>query len=156
MDRKGSETNLPIRQPISIHAIVNFDGDRHGHGNGNGMCKQALTKYLLHLKPDLVWTSELFDSPEHDGTDCDLCGGRVVCPADGPGVFHASLPPVGRVQTPGRGPGAAPSRRPAALPAQSTRAQRLQMRSDYLAVCEAYDASCKYTRRVISEMKLYL
>ena len=54
--------------------------------------------------------------------------------ADRPGVFHAALPPLGSVQTFGRGPGAAPSRCTAALPAQSTRTQRLEMRTDYLTV----------------------
>ena len=39
----SSEPNLSVKRSVTIHKIVNFDGNRHGHGNGNGMCNQALT-----------------------------------------------------------------------------------------------------------------
>ena len=40
MERMGS--NLSIRQSVNILKMVNFDSDEHGHGKGNGLCKQAL------------------------------------------------------------------------------------------------------------------
>ena len=36
--RMSLEPILPIKQPITIGTMLNFDGD--GHGDGVGMCKQ--------------------------------------------------------------------------------------------------------------------
>ena len=41
--RMGSRPILPVRQPVTIDAIIKLDGDGNGVGDGIGMCKQALT-----------------------------------------------------------------------------------------------------------------
>ena len=38
----GVEPILPLRQPVTIGTIIKVDGDGVGHGDGVGMCKQAL------------------------------------------------------------------------------------------------------------------
>ena len=45
MVRMGTEPILPIKRSVSIGTMLNFDGDRHG--DGDGTCKQALSHYLL-------------------------------------------------------------------------------------------------------------
>ena len=40
-DRMVSEPNLSVRQSITIHIMVNFEGD------GHGTCKQALRDFCL-------------------------------------------------------------------------------------------------------------
>ena len=42
MGRMGTEPILSIKQSVSIDTMINFDGDRDGHGYGDGTCKQAL------------------------------------------------------------------------------------------------------------------
>ena len=37
--RMGTEPILPIKRSVSIDTMINFDGDRDGHGNGDGTCK---------------------------------------------------------------------------------------------------------------------
>ena len=41
MDRMGSVPILPIKQTITIGIMLYFDGDRDGHRDGDGTCKQA-------------------------------------------------------------------------------------------------------------------
>ena len=41
-DRLGSECILSVKRTITIHTMLNFDGDFDGHGHGDGMCKQTL------------------------------------------------------------------------------------------------------------------
>ena len=38
----GSTPILPVRLPITIDTMLNFDGHCDGDGDGVGMCKQAL------------------------------------------------------------------------------------------------------------------
>ena len=40
--RMGLEPILPVRQPVTISTMLNFDSDGDGIGDGVGMCKQAL------------------------------------------------------------------------------------------------------------------
>ena len=37
----GSELNLPIKWSVSIGTKLNFDGETHGHSDGDDKCKQA-------------------------------------------------------------------------------------------------------------------
>ena len=39
-DRLGSERILSVKRTITIHTMLNFDGDLDGHGDG--ICKQTL------------------------------------------------------------------------------------------------------------------
>ena len=41
MERMSCEPNLAIKRSASIDAMLNFDGDGHGQGDGAGTCKQA-------------------------------------------------------------------------------------------------------------------
>ena len=36
--RMGSRPILPVRQPVTIDIMLNFDGDGHCDGDGVGMC----------------------------------------------------------------------------------------------------------------------
>ena len=42
----GFRPILPVRQPITISTMLNFDGDGDGIGDGVGMCKQALRNVM--------------------------------------------------------------------------------------------------------------
>ena len=42
IDRMDSVSNLPVMRSVSIGTMLNFDSDRHGHGDGDGACKQSL------------------------------------------------------------------------------------------------------------------
>ena len=37
----GFEPNLAMKRSASIDAMLNFDGDGHGQGDGAGTCKRA-------------------------------------------------------------------------------------------------------------------
>ena len=50
MERKGSVPNVPIKRSFSIGTMLNFDGDGHEHGDGDGTCKQTLTSRFLCIK----------------------------------------------------------------------------------------------------------
>ena len=39
----GSVCNLSVKCAISIGTMLNFDGDGHGHEDGDGTCKQTLS-----------------------------------------------------------------------------------------------------------------
>ena len=39
----GSVANLPIKLSVSIDTMLNFEGEGHKHGDGDGTCKQAFT-----------------------------------------------------------------------------------------------------------------
>ena len=41
--RMGLEAILPVKLPVTIGTILNFDGHSDGDGDRVGMCKQALT-----------------------------------------------------------------------------------------------------------------
>ena len=41
--RMGAEPILSIKRSISIDTMINFDSDGDGHGDVDGMCKQAFT-----------------------------------------------------------------------------------------------------------------
>ena len=43
MERMGSTPNLSVKWSISIDTMLNYDGDQHGHGDGDGTCKQAFS-----------------------------------------------------------------------------------------------------------------
>ena len=51
----GSIPNLPIKRSISTGTMLNFDGDRHG--DGDGTCKQALRCGLNDHCKSLPYTS---------------------------------------------------------------------------------------------------
>ena len=40
----GLEPILPVKVPITMGTMLNFDGDCHGDGHGIGMCKQTLIR----------------------------------------------------------------------------------------------------------------
>ena len=42
MGRMCTEPTLSIKQSVSIDTMINFDRDGDGHGDEDGMCKQAL------------------------------------------------------------------------------------------------------------------
>ena len=42
MDRLSSEPILSVKQSVTIHTMLNFDGDFDRHGHGDDMCKQTL------------------------------------------------------------------------------------------------------------------
>ena len=54
-ERMGSIPNLPIKRSISTGTMLNFDGDRHG--DGDGTCKQALRCGLNDHYKSLPYTS---------------------------------------------------------------------------------------------------
>ena len=41
--RMGLEAILPVKLPVTIDTMLNFDGHSDGDGDGAGMCKQALS-----------------------------------------------------------------------------------------------------------------
>ena len=41
IEKMGSAPNLSVKWTISIDTMLNYDGDQHGHGDGDGTCKQA-------------------------------------------------------------------------------------------------------------------
>ena len=45
--RMGREPILSIKWSVSIDTMINFDGDRNGHRDGDGTCKQTLKNPLL-------------------------------------------------------------------------------------------------------------
>ena len=49
MERMGSVPNLAIKWSFSIHTMLNFNGDEHGDGDGDGTCKQALIASLNQI-----------------------------------------------------------------------------------------------------------
>ena len=52
----GSELNLPIKWSVSIGTKLNFDGETHGHSDGDDKCKQPLdflTNQVNHSKNGL-------------------------------------------------------------------------------------------------------
>ena len=51
MSRMGSRPFLPVRLPVTIHTMLNFDGDCDGDGHGVGKCKHTLRWSTPVLKP---------------------------------------------------------------------------------------------------------
>ena len=47
MDRMGSVPNLLVKRSISIDTMLNFDGDRHGHGDCEGTVNRPL-QYVFY------------------------------------------------------------------------------------------------------------
>ena len=61
----GSRPNLPIRVPITIGPMLNFDGHCDSDGHGVGTCKQSLTfrkriqRCLIPMKGHLLFTATI-------------------------------------------------------------------------------------------------
>ena len=47
MGRMGLEPILPVKVPVTIGTILNFDGDCDCDGHGVGTCKQTLIRLFL-------------------------------------------------------------------------------------------------------------
>ena len=47
--RMGLEAILPVKLPVTINTMLNFDGHSDDDGDAVGMCKQAFT-YKLNFK----------------------------------------------------------------------------------------------------------
>ena len=53
-EKMGPVPNMPITRPVSINTILNFEGEGHEHGDGDGTCKQAFTWWRM---PSCRWST---------------------------------------------------------------------------------------------------
>ena len=50
-DRISMQSILPIKVSFTIDTMLYFDGDFVKHGDGDGTCKQTLTREMLRIFP---------------------------------------------------------------------------------------------------------
>ena len=56
--------HLPVKVPITIGIMLNFNGDRHGEGHGDVTCKQTFTTNIRQKRTDL-FASNFYSYNEH-------------------------------------------------------------------------------------------
>ena len=56
MGRMGDVPILSVKWSVSIGTMINFDGDRDGHGDGDGTCKQAFTARIRSLREGNIFS----------------------------------------------------------------------------------------------------
>ena len=79
----GSRPILPVKLPITINTMVNFDGGCDGDGDGVGICKQT-------LRPSIGLNGSQAHSSRQPLTECKMLNG----PNFGVGTYELGLTPI--------------------------------------------------------------